>query len=229
MDIATGSMGADVREIRPKVYGMFYAPENNEAHVNLHVKDPITVYVQNAVTMAQSAISAGMDFKLVTNDPDRLARVAREIPGSEALVLQHYDFTLEVPRGINFQSAHYKLELLRAFGTGAFGEYCAMVDIDAVLLRPLILPDPDQIYFYDITPSTSACRSRPRPRPISISSRARRSSTRAGSAASSRPVRPTCSRLWARKSPRCGRATRTSPARCITPERKWSFRPRSTG
>lgn len=147
MDMATGSFG-----IRPKVYGMFYAPENNEAHVNLHAKDPITVYVQNAVTMALSAVAAGMDFTLVTNDPDRLARIAKDIPGHEALVLQHYDFKLEVPRGINFQSAHYKLELLQAFGTGAFGEYCAMVDIDAVLLRPLILPEPDQIYFYDISP-----------------------------------------------------------------------------
>lgn len=146
MHLVTGSTG-----IRPKVYGMFYAPENNEAHVNLHVKDPITVYVQNAVTMALSAVAAGMDFKLVTNDPDRLARIAQDVPGNEALVLQHYDFKLEVPRGINFQSAHYKLELLQAFGTGAFGEYCAMVDIDAVLLRPLILPEPDAIYFYDIS------------------------------------------------------------------------------
>jgi len=147
MDASAGTIG-----IRPKVYGMFYAPENREVHVNLDVEDPIAVYVKNAVTMAQSAISAGMDFKLVTNDLDRLARVARAVPGSEALELQHYDFTFEVPRGINFQSAHYKLELLQAFGTGAFGDYCAMVDIDAVLLRPLVLPDPDALYGFDISP-----------------------------------------------------------------------------
>lgn len=146
MDATTRTIG-----IRPKVYGMFYAPENNERHVNLHTEDPITVYVKNAVTMAHSALAAGMEFALVTNDPDRLSRVAREIPGSEALELVPYAFTLEVPRGINFQSAHYKLELLQAFGTGAFGDYCAMVDIDAVLLRPLVLPDPDRIYFYDIS------------------------------------------------------------------------------
>ena len=77
---------------------------------------------------------------------------ARQLPGHEALELLPHAFTMEVPRGINFQSAHYKLELLQAFGTGAFGEYCAMVDIDAVLLRAIELPDPGAIYFYDISP-----------------------------------------------------------------------------
>lgn len=143
---------AKASAIRPKVYGMFYAPENKERHVNLHDEDPIAIYVKNAITMAQSAASAGSEFRLVTNDPERLSRVARELPGSEALELLPYEFRLEVPRGINFQSAHYKLELLQAFGTGAFGEYCAMVDIDAVLLRAIELPDPDSIYFYDISP-----------------------------------------------------------------------------
>lgn len=137
--------------IVPKAYGMFYAPENNETHVNLASADPIMVYVKNAVTMAQSAVAAGMHFELVTNDPERLRRAAETVPGHEALILTPYEFKLEVPRGINFQSAHYKLELIQAFGTGAFGEYCAMLDIDAVLLRPLVLPDPDALYVYDIS------------------------------------------------------------------------------
>ena len=145
-----GSIG--VAAIRPKVYGMLYAPENAEQHVNLDAVDPVTIYVQNAVTLAQSALSSGVEFRLVTNDAERLMRVARMVPGHEALELLPFDFRMEVPRGINFQSAHYKLELLQAFGTGAFGEYCAMVDIDAVLLRPIELPDPDSIYFYDISP-----------------------------------------------------------------------------
>ena len=144
--------GVAVQGIIPKAYGMFYAPENKEAHVNLATADPIAVYVKNAVTMAQSALSAGMHFELVTNDPDRLRRVAQNVPGHEALALTFDDFKLEVPRGINFQSAHYKLELIQAFGTGAFGDYCAMMDIDAVLLRPLVLPDPDALYVYDISP-----------------------------------------------------------------------------
>ncbi len=101
--------------------------------------------------MAQSAIAAGMDFELVTNDPDRLRRAAATVPGSEALALRFHDFKLEVPRGIRFQSAHYKLELIQAFGTGAFGDHCAMVDIDAVLLRPLELHDADALYVYDIS------------------------------------------------------------------------------
>lgn len=146
MHAATGTSG-----VRPKVYGMFYAPENAEKHVNLATEDPIAIYVKNAITLALSAEAAGMDFQLVTNDPDRLARVARALPGNEALRLLPMEFTLAVPRGIRFQSAHYKLELLQGFGTGAFGDYCALVDIDAVLLRPLVLPDPDAIWFYDIS------------------------------------------------------------------------------
>ena len=208
--------------IVPKAYGMFYAPENNEKHVNLASADPIMVYVKNAVTMAQSAVAAGMHFELVTNDPERLRRAAETVPGHEALILTPYEFKLEVPRGINFQSAHYKLELIQAFGTGAFGEYCAMLDIDAVLLRPLVLPDPDALYVYDISDQHfGGAVPLKAQADLDIWSRASTLPTRAGSAASSRLARRTCSSNWVRKSPRCGRAIRTSPARCITPARKW--------
>lgn len=137
--------------VQPAVYGMFYAAARAEQHANLRAADPITVYVQNAITMAQSAAAAGMAYRLITNDPDRLARIAATLPGGDALAVAPFTFSLDVPDGIAFHSAHFKLEVLTAFGTGAFGSHCALVDIDAVLLRPLALPDADALYFYDIS------------------------------------------------------------------------------
>lgn len=135
----------------PSVYGMLYAASGAEQHANLRAADPITVYVQNAVTMAQSAVAAGMAYRLITNDPERLARIAGALPGGDALALVPFTFSLDVPDGIAFRSAHFKLEVLTAFGTGMFGSHCALLDIDAVLLRPLVLPDSDTLYLYDVS------------------------------------------------------------------------------
>jgi hypothetical protein len=51
------------------------------------------------------------------------------------LDVREISFALDVPNSIPFYEAHYKLELLSAFGTGAFGERPALVDIDALFLR----------------------------------------------------------------------------------------------
>ena len=137
----------------PNAYGLLYVSEHKERFVNLRAEagDPLDIYLRNAITLAQSARAVGMPFELVTNDPERLADLARTMPGSDALVLRPHAFTLDVPPGIRFQSSHFRLELIQAFGTGAFGEHVAMVDIDAVFMHKLVLPDPDTLYVFDIT------------------------------------------------------------------------------
>jgi hypothetical protein len=57
-----------------------------------------------------------------------------------------YNFSLDVPRGISFYSAHFKLDLLGAFGRGVFGDLVALVDVDTLLLDEITVPDGLAVY-----------------------------------------------------------------------------------
>ncbi|WP_225205194.1 hypothetical protein [Novosphingobium huizhouense] len=130
----------------------------------MHVADPavlatdpaspapqkVDVYLRNAATLAASARVADMPFRLVSNAPEWLeARLAGLGLAGAAEVIAGA-FAREVPGGIPFQAAHYKLDLLSMFGTGALGEQVALVDLDMVVQRKFALPDPDALYVYDI-------------------------------------------------------------------------------
>ncbi len=46
-------------------------------------------------------------------------------------------FTRDIPVGIPFYEAHFKLDVLAAFGNGSLGAQLGLVDLDAVLLGPV--------------------------------------------------------------------------------------------
>jgi hypothetical protein len=135
-----------------KLYGLLYVSEGKERHVNLdsNQNNALAVYVANAITLARSAEAAGMDFSLVTNQRDQIVRLLAQ-QGGEALVkVRDYAFKLDVPNGIPFRSAHFKLELLEAFGSGAFGDLVGLIDLDVVVMRPVQLPE-GALWAYDIS------------------------------------------------------------------------------
>jgi hypothetical protein len=89
-------------------------------------------------------------FAIITNDrsfvSERLAAL-----GGEVNTIEH-TFTRAVPNDTAFYQAHFKLDLLRAFGRGTYGSRATLVDIDMIMLCPIImgtLPDHDLIV-YDI-------------------------------------------------------------------------------
>lgn len=65
------------------------------------------------------------------------------------LAVVGFEFSLQVPQGIPFYSAHFKLDLFRAFGSGEFGRDVGLVDLDTVLLRGL--PKCGALGVYDIS------------------------------------------------------------------------------
>ena len=136
----------------PHIYGMFHVAGDGGSHVNLRAKgfDALRVYVRNAVTAARSAAAVGMNFALITNDVPTLEAVLEAEGLAGALTLRAHDFTLAVPRGIPFYSAHFKLDVLKAFATGAFGDLVALLDIDTIFQAPLALAA-DALTAYDIS------------------------------------------------------------------------------
>lgn len=137
--------------IAPQLHALLFVDEAAERHANLRARDPLRVYSRNAALLARSALAAGHHLTLVTNAPERVhALLAAD--GLETLVrLRHHSFSRDLPAAWPFRSAHRKLELLEAFGTGAFGSHPALVDCDAVVLAPLRLRDAETLWLYDVT------------------------------------------------------------------------------
>ena len=121
----------------------FFIAGYQESHANLKAKagDPLDVYLLCAALCAASLASSGGTFSLVTNNASRLRAKCAAL-GIAKLEIIEFQFVWEVPEGIPFYSAHFKLELIEALGTGRFGESAALVDVDTVLWRPFDLPAP---------------------------------------------------------------------------------------
>lgn len=140
-------------DLRPStVCGLLYCGDSGERHTNMADGggDPLLIYVQNAATLARSLAIHGQALTLVTNDSPRVGGLVEQAGATGLITVEEVAFTLEVPRGIPFYSAHFKLELLRLFGEGRFGAFPALLDLDVVALRPLAFPHQPGLWAYDI-------------------------------------------------------------------------------
>lgn len=137
--------------VRPDLHALLYVDEAAERHANLRARDPLRVYARNAGLLARSAAASGHALTLITNAPERVQALLAEDGLDHFLTLRAHRFIRTLPEGWPFRSAHRKLELLEAFGTGAFGAHPALIDCDAVVLAPLLLPDTDRLWLYDIS------------------------------------------------------------------------------
>ncbi|PNG25372.1 hypothetical protein [Methylocella silvestris] len=137
-----------------QLYGLLHVADAVGAHANLSAKsgDPIDIYLKCAALCAASVATAGGSFALITNHAARLAARCKAL-GLDHLQLREYRFVWPVPEGVAFYSAHYKLELIEAFATGAFGVRVGLIDVDTVLQKAFDLPDIAEgaLAIYDIT------------------------------------------------------------------------------
>ena len=143
----------------PRYFGLLHVDRANNYDVNLRksggtaaAKDPIDIYLRCAANCASSARAAGLNFAVITNQADFLSDRARLL-GFEPPALVEHRFERVLPTGIPFYSAHFKLEVLAAFGSGKWGPISALVDLDTVFLKPLPMPRSDDqgLFVYDIS------------------------------------------------------------------------------
>ncbi|MGB9187106.1 MAG: hypothetical protein WCB34_03820 [Methylovirgula sp.] len=135
-------------------YGLLYVDDRHNKHTNLKTRgvDPADIYLKCAALCASSMAANEHRFQLVTNDAKVLRRRSIDL-GLQNLDIIEHSFKWTVPTGIPFYSAHFKLELFEAFGTGYYGPNIGLIDIDTVLCRPLLLPplSPGSLLAYDIS------------------------------------------------------------------------------
>lgn len=134
-------------------YGLLYSDGNSELYTNLKVSggiDPLDIYIENAALCGASLAHFGIPFTVVTNDVAAIQR-RMEILGIEDLDVREQNFTLQVPIGIAFYSAHFKIDLIKAFGMGLYGDYVGLIDLDTVLCRPFGALPRQGLSVYDIT------------------------------------------------------------------------------
>jgi hypothetical protein len=141
-------------------YGLLYIDEANNQNPNLRgAADPIDVYVSCASLCSKAFRTAGASFRLITNDEAHVKRRLGALQLDDVAVVA-YEFVWPVPRKIPFYSAHFKLDIVKAFGRGTFGKKIGLVDLDVVLLKEL--PLSNDLAVYDISDQAFAAHDRER-------------------------------------------------------------------
>ncbi len=137
-----------------RLYGLLHVATRPATHANLKTRsgDPIDIYLLCSALCAASVMASGGTFALITNDACHLRDRCSALGIADLDLIEH-QFNWPVPQGVAFYSAHYKLEVIEAFGTGQYGERVGLIDIDAVLCKPLDLSAPadNALIVYDIT------------------------------------------------------------------------------
>jgi len=128
-----------MKEKNVKFYGLLHIAEDESSSVQLEGKsivDQIAVYVKNASTLASSLGAAGYTFVLLTNQSDTIQQVVSEL-SLPRITIETASFTREIPSGIRFYSAHFKLDLYRHFSKQD-EQYSILCDLDMMCTgRPL--------------------------------------------------------------------------------------------
>ncbi len=130
-------------------YSLLYIDQNHKHNANLiGGGDPIDVYLSCACLCFKAFRLAGASFSLVTNDASDVRRRLEYLDLSSLPIVSR-KFSLSVPHGLPFFSAHFKLDLFHGFASGDFGSHVGFVDLDTVLLRKL--PECNSLGVYDIS------------------------------------------------------------------------------
>lgn len=130
------------------IFGLLYVADNSEKHANLRSTNAFDVYLRCAALCKTSANSFDCNYTLVTNELKYVQLRLRAL-GID-ITTRACHFRREVPEGIPFRSAHHKLELLDLFASGECGEFPILLDLDAVITKP-IKNMPRELIAYDIS------------------------------------------------------------------------------
>jgi len=97
----------------------------------------IKIFLRNAAMLNKSLLEfQGLKNPLVilTNNVSLIERLSTEI-GYNGYEIRGIPFNLDVPKGIAFYSAHFKIDVFRYLSTLYGGKYSILIDNDVVLLN----------------------------------------------------------------------------------------------
>jgi hypothetical protein len=117
------------------LYGLLHLDEKPHIAMNLRTRDfdeQISIFIGNATNLSDTLRSQGLSFTLLTNRKDVVDEHVQ--PGQFNLQVEEIPFITEVPGGIPFYSAHFKLDAFRYLSTLSSG-YVGLCDLDMVCLN----------------------------------------------------------------------------------------------
>lgn len=101
-------------------------------------EDRLKIFLRNAAVLDKSLVEFGgmSHLTILTNNDSLLERLSREI-GYTDFKIKGLVFNLEVPKGIKFYSAHYKIDVFGWLGGQDESQYSILFDNDIVMLNSL--------------------------------------------------------------------------------------------
>lgn len=115
------------------------------------LKSQISIYLSCARQLAASLQAQGIVLHVITNEEDYLRNIMPDYP----YPIIQLNFQLEVPSGVRFFSAHFKLQVIHYLST-LNADYVGMIDSDVVCVNELPYSfktciDKGIALYYDIT------------------------------------------------------------------------------
>lgn len=126
--------------VKIALYGLLHLAEGQSSAQNIKVGSfsrQRSLYVRNAVALSRSLQEKNIVFTLLTNDKTQISRELADQGLSESLRCEEIPFTTDVPAGIRFYSAHFKLDVFRHFAAQPAHAYVGLVDLDMIAMNPL--------------------------------------------------------------------------------------------
>ncbi|WP_300899024.1 hypothetical protein [uncultured Duncaniella sp.] len=101
-------------------------------------EDRLKIFLRNAAVLNKSLTEFGgfEPLTILTNKPKHIQLLSEEI-GYKNYNIKEIEFNLNVPKGIKFYSAHFKIDAFKFLSSCPEDEYSILMDNDIVLLREL--------------------------------------------------------------------------------------------
>lgn len=141
------------------LFGVIHVAEGEWQSPNLRApafQQGIAVYAMNAVALSRSLKARGVRFSLLTNDCAAIRNTLERHGALKDLELVEAEFSLPVPSGLAFYSAHFKLDAYQYLAGVPASGLVGLVDVDMVAVGqvPAVLADLERRgygMYYDIS------------------------------------------------------------------------------
>ncbi len=141
------------RHSEVQFYSLFFLNEDAESFVNLRKPQAKALETYGACASVQMRLMTNLKakYQVITNSDHALAEVVRDLAGP--LDFRVEAFERDVPSGIPFRSAHFKLDVIKGFSEGRFGTFPTLIDLDVLPVKeiPFEKFKQDGLLVYDIT------------------------------------------------------------------------------
>lgn len=121
--------------MNPIFFGLLHICESEQTSVNIthrSFEEQISIYCNNAITLAKSLRNQNLDFTLLTNNRYFITQCVPSI--TEHLKISEIPFKTRVPSGIKFYSAHFKVDAFHYLST-LKAEYVVLCDLDMICIN----------------------------------------------------------------------------------------------